>query len=378
MLDDLHECYRMLEVEPGASLDEVKRSYRELVKVWHPDRFSHDPKLRDKAVDKLKKINRAYERLCEASETFRFTAPPGKEPGSTSQKRRAAYEERAYERARQREEREPPPPPPPPPPPRPSQREVWLQRLRYGGPIAGVLVSLFLIVALYPEPEPRFLIEVPPDEPLAKPAPPQGGAVPRARPKPPPTFELPPQKFFGVGSTKEEVIDAQGHPDRATDDLFVYGTSDVYFEAGRVKSWRNGFPRLKIKMVATANLGGREYFSVGSTKDQVIHAQGTPDAFTESTFTYGASKVYFTNGKVTSWRVRYPGLNVRLLPSGDIGSPTHFTVGSTKDEVLAVQGTPDELTESEFGYGTSRVYFEQGRVRSWHSRSPKLNVEPAT
>jgi curved DNA-binding protein CbpA len=58
------DCYRILEIEPQSTLEEVKRSYRELVKVWHPDRFAHDPKFAKRAQEKLKLINLAYERLC--------------------------------------------------------------------------------------------------------------------------------------------------------------------------------------------------------------------------------------------------------------------------------------------------------------------------
>ncbi|MEI7821720.1 MAG: J domain-containing protein [Verrucomicrobiota bacterium] len=64
-MDDIRECYRILDLEPGASLEEIKRAYRELVKVWHPDRFRSDPKLQAKAGEKLKQINLAYERLCK-------------------------------------------------------------------------------------------------------------------------------------------------------------------------------------------------------------------------------------------------------------------------------------------------------------------------
>ena len=58
-MDDISECYRILDLEPGASLEDVERSYRELVKVWHPDRFRRDPKLRAKAEEKLSRINLA-------------------------------------------------------------------------------------------------------------------------------------------------------------------------------------------------------------------------------------------------------------------------------------------------------------------------------
>jgi hypothetical protein len=64
---DILDCYRILEVEPESALEEVKRSYRQLVKVWHPDRFAHDPKFAKKAQEKLKLINLAYERICTES-----------------------------------------------------------------------------------------------------------------------------------------------------------------------------------------------------------------------------------------------------------------------------------------------------------------------
>jgi hypothetical protein len=54
---------RVLDLEPGATLLQVKHAYRTLTKVWHPDRFSSDPKLQGIAQEKLKVINGAYEWL---------------------------------------------------------------------------------------------------------------------------------------------------------------------------------------------------------------------------------------------------------------------------------------------------------------------------
>jgi len=59
----LDECYRLLELQPGASAEELKRAHRDLTKVWHPDRFGHDTTLRRKAEEKLKAINEAYETI---------------------------------------------------------------------------------------------------------------------------------------------------------------------------------------------------------------------------------------------------------------------------------------------------------------------------
>lgn len=64
----LDDCYRLLDLNPGASPDEVKRAHRDLTKVWHPDRFGHDTALRTKAEEKLKAINAAYATIRESSE----------------------------------------------------------------------------------------------------------------------------------------------------------------------------------------------------------------------------------------------------------------------------------------------------------------------
>jgi hypothetical protein len=52
-----------LGLEPGASRDDVKKAYRDLSKVWHPDRFIGDPALQRKAEEQLKAINDAYRHL---------------------------------------------------------------------------------------------------------------------------------------------------------------------------------------------------------------------------------------------------------------------------------------------------------------------------
>ncbi len=62
-MDSLEKSYQLLGLEPGASPEQVRQAYRDLVKVWHPDRFSHDARLRQIAQEKLKEINGAYELL---------------------------------------------------------------------------------------------------------------------------------------------------------------------------------------------------------------------------------------------------------------------------------------------------------------------------
>lgn len=83
MRGDILDCYRILEVAPESGPAEVKRSYRELVKVWHPDRFAHDPRFAKRAQEKLKLINLAYARICtESKESARNARwePPHQAP----------------------------------------------------------------------------------------------------------------------------------------------------------------------------------------------------------------------------------------------------------------------------------------------------------
>jgi DnaJ-class molecular chaperone len=57
---DIQRCYELLELKANASMHEVKQAYRDISDVWHPDRFSHNFRLKKKAEKKLKDINEAY------------------------------------------------------------------------------------------------------------------------------------------------------------------------------------------------------------------------------------------------------------------------------------------------------------------------------
>jgi hypothetical protein len=56
----IHEALDLLGLRPGATASEIKEAYRDMVKVWHPDRFGNDLRLRQKAERQLKLINEAY------------------------------------------------------------------------------------------------------------------------------------------------------------------------------------------------------------------------------------------------------------------------------------------------------------------------------
>ncbi|MBI3910644.1 MAG: J domain-containing protein [Armatimonadetes bacterium] len=111
---DPDQCYEILGVEPDASLDQVRQAWRDLVQVWHPDKFHGNPRLQRKAEEKLKEINQAYDCLCAVGPT------PSTGPSQGERPSQASHE--AY--------RSPPPPEPAPassgtsqPPPSPQGDE---------------------------------------------------------------------------------------------------------------------------------------------------------------------------------------------------------------------------------------------------------------
>jgi len=85
-MSNLTQHYKVLELKNGASLEDIKQAYKDLVMVWHPDRFPGNARLRQKAQDKLKQINKAYEQLracqptpqanCHRAYTPRPAQPP--------------------------------------------------------------------------------------------------------------------------------------------------------------------------------------------------------------------------------------------------------------------------------------------------------------
>ena len=78
-MEDLRACYAVLELDEGASPETVDRAYRELSRVWHPDRFAGDsPSLQERARQKQQEVNAAYERLVAARDqtpSVPITAP---------------------------------------------------------------------------------------------------------------------------------------------------------------------------------------------------------------------------------------------------------------------------------------------------------------
>jgi curved DNA-binding protein CbpA len=117
-MDNLNRYYEILGLRSGASLDEIKQAYKDLVNVWHPDRFGHNSRLQEKASEKLKEINLAYEELVSSYE---------EEPSLAN--------ESSYE-----------PPKPPPPPQQYGTSSQGNSKANESWGVVGVYLLLLLVV----------------------------------------------------------------------------------------------------------------------------------------------------------------------------------------------------------------------------------------
>jgi len=107
--------------------------------------------------------------------------------------------------------------------------------------------------------------------------------------------------------------------------------------------------------------------SAGSTLGDVYAIQGIPTLTEGDTWYYGKSSIRFEQGKVVSW-TEHPDTPLRIARNQPVELRDGiFDIGSSKDEVRSIQGTPVSETETVWDYGTSRVYFEHNRVVRWEA-----------
>ncbi len=99
MSDPFERYYQVLGLEPGASWEEVNQAYKDLAFVWHPDRLPKDnPRLLEKAAERLKAINEAREQLRARRRTAPAQAQPSNprpnyyDPKAANQRSQRAYQ----------------------------------------------------------------------------------------------------------------------------------------------------------------------------------------------------------------------------------------------------------------------------------------------
>ena len=95
----------ILGVTNTATNAELRSAYRDLAKVWHPDRWGHDLPLQARAQEKLKNINLAYDLLLSGAQRV-----PPEPPGPSASKPHAPQQDQPS--GRERSDNVPPRPSP--------------------------------------------------------------------------------------------------------------------------------------------------------------------------------------------------------------------------------------------------------------------------
>jgi hypothetical protein len=322
----------VLGLEMDATEKEIRSAYRTLVKVWHPDRFESDGKLKEAAEQKLKDVNSAFEFLTSTSTERGAWHPPSRPaPEAASQRPSPAAEPARAQTAATGATSAAMP--------ALSQRPRLWPAAKLLLKIAAVAFALLLGRYLWI----AFDVPVPVDPEMAKLL--SNGKQNLLR-----SFDAPKERFI---EAVEQDLRRLGLKKPAP------AAPPIPQPAQAVSQRPERTPSAPRKLLP--------YLTVGSTRDEVLAQQGAPTASAEDKLVYGKSELYLKNGTVIGWRIDPASpIRVKLWPSSAVDpSLASYTIGSSKDVVLTVQGTPTAFTEDKFEYGRSVVYFRNNRVVSW-------------
>lgn len=399
MRKDLDEYYHALGLNPGASPLEIKRAYRQLIQSWHPDHFKAGSLMQTTAEDRTKEINDAYDHLFKKQLYKKYAPKPDL--------RRAPAEESAPSS----DDSAPPPdrggkPKAKKTNPRPSRNlPRWRWPSRKISAALGAALALALIWMNWPFASSSSAR-------AARPPPPDADHA--TRPSSPPAGAPTPPMLAVVAApstaTAESPSAATGEPILPADGTLrsqvviqnsipalpavpgTGGQSVLPAPAGSASSHPSGFRPIasdtryaedrsllsrhsadfeQLFLAASTLLAS---FERGDSRAKVLAVQGPPDAAVDTLLRYGSSLVYLKDGVVTGWSDGVPKLRIRTLPSFDFDLLATFGVGSSLADVLRLQGRPTDALWGAYFYGSSVVYFENGRVTRWTENGTALRT----
>ncbi len=330
---------RVLELNPGATEKQIKNAYRLLAKVWHPDRFQGDKALTDAAESKLKEINSAYRFL-----TSKSPKDAGRQGGESAGGRSGRATRTPQDGCKT------------------SRREATRSTTPIQIPTAWIFPSLkisikFLLVAFAILFARYIWIAFDVQDSTSDAA----------------------TKVYGYG--KDTVLRGLEEPKRRFLEAVEHDLQRLGLEQSAAP--QQAVPQMEepivapktparqlatIKAAKAAPLKVYPYLTIGSTRDEAIDQLGTPTAFTENKLVYGKSELYLKDNSVIGWRIDQVSspIRVKAWPGSRVDPElSSFTVGSSMDVVLAVQGTPTTFSEDKFEYGRSEVLFQNRRVVQW-------------
>jgi len=332
-----------LELKLDANAAEIQSAFDVLSKAWNPERFQGDDKMKAVAEERLKAIEAAYSILTKGSLQaapfrsldvgMRVAAPVAEAPGKEAAGRSEELGNIGYAV--------------------PASKRFQLPlplAIGCGVVIAGVVTAWILF-----KPLDSALMGIP-----------VAGKV-YAEYKTGIRSEV--QKLknqIGLGVGPAPIVPA---PDAATATTNAQAQHEGRSTGAVQRTVPEQTTGAATGSARNGSAGGRAlpFVTAGLTRSEVIAAEGAPTAETPDEMDYGSSKLYFDSGAVVGWRVDPSSpLRVKLWPGAAVDPNLQsFGMGSTKDEVIAVEGTPTMYSQTTFGYGKSEVYFQYGRVVGW-------------
>lgn len=207
---------------------------------------------------------------------------------------------------------------------------------------------------------------------------------------------LPSTNLWSVGSRRIDIIRIQGEPtqqvryDALCQETLYYGNSTVEFNNGIAVKYDNVDRNLKAVTEGAAIAPPQyDYFwTIGSHRTEVFKIQGTPDRVThydsvrKETLYYGNSTIELTDDQVTGYSNLGQNLRVEMVavPVGSQASTGFWTMGSERNDVFQVQGTPTQVTldsslcKETLHYEDSTVDLKNGFVTGYDNVGKNLRV----
>ncbi|WP_456377112.1 DnaJ domain-containing protein [Thiolapillus sp.] len=264
-------CYDLLQLNPDATWEELRKNYKHLVQRCHPDRFEQDPVAREEAEVQLRELNNAYQVLSGYYKSHR-RLPLGKA---------AAHSDWQFQNTSGLESREEEY--------RAAQKWPVLNAVVSKWVVLGVPLGLIVLVFAF------LLSQFSKGEADGNE---EEQHIPSS-PLQPASVAAKADSTFRYGDSSKQVLAVQGSPTRISGDSWFYGKSRVDFEQGYVVGWYiEGTP-----LQASGTSPGKEQkqIDMGMSMEQVLAIQGVPVMKSRRRWDYGASFIEFRNGKVVGW-----------------------------------------------------------------------------
>jgi len=132
---------------------------------------------------------------------------------------------------------------------------------------------------------------------------------------------------------------------------------------------------------------GRVLFTIGSSKQEVVAAQGRPfhvevvSVFNKEVWSYNRSTISFEGGVVTGYNNADSNLNVTVKRADASAKVSSYSVGSSTDDVLAIEGVPEAVTkimgsnEEIWTYGSAFITIRNHLVESYSDNANVLHFK---